>query len=111
MIRSIAFVAFCAFAAPSACAHQPPAPTPVRVICTVGTPWTPEMCWVEFGSPVTGPRVQVADRADGEELVALLLSNPGAVYVFDDGLTPAKSSQPAHRVRERVDMVWSRTAP
>lgn len=102
MLRSIAFVAFCAFAAPSACAHQPPAPagTPVRILCTVAKPWTPERCWVEFDGANTGPKVETASRSEAEELVAILLSRPGAVYVFDDGLQAARRS--GNKARERL---------
>lgn len=87
----------------SACAHQPPGPTPtpLRIVCTVATPWDPERCWVEFGPALIGPRVETASRAAAEELVAVLLSKPGAVYVFDDGLTPAKGGPAQRKPRER----------
>ncbi len=108
MIRTALLALSLALSLP-ACAHPPGPQAQVRIVCTVATPWDAERCWVEFGAPNTGPKVETASRAEAEELVAVLLSNPGAVYVFDDGLTPAKSSQPARRARERGDMVGARS--
>lgn len=110
MLRTIAFIAFCAVAAPTAChAQSRPGATDVRIICAVATPFDPQRCWVEFGQPNVGPRVETASRAEAEELVAILLSNPGAVYVFDDGLSAAGKGGPAGRKqRERMDGVGGR---
>ena len=82
-------------------ATRPLPPIALRIVCTVATPWDPERCWVEFGPVLIGPRVETASRAAAEELVAVLLSKPGAVYVFDDGLTPAKGGPAQRKPRER----------
>lgn len=76
-------------------AHATPPPVEVRIACTVPTRWDPQACWVEFGQPVTGQRVEVASQAEAEELVAILLANPGARYVFDDGVPPMSLPLPA----------------
>jgi hypothetical protein len=110
MIRSVILAISLALSLP-ACAHPPVSKTQVRIVCTVATPWDAEQCWVEFGRVNTGAKVEAASRAEAEELVAILLSNPGAAYVFDDGLTPAKGGPATRKARERVDMVGSRTAP
>ncbi len=72
-----------------------PSPVEVRIVCTVPTRWDPQACWVEFGNHVTGPRVEVASQAEAEELIAILLSNPGVRYVFDDGVPPMSLPLPA----------------
>lgn len=110
MIRAISFVVFCAVAAPTAChAQSRPGATDVRIVCTVATPGKPQLCSVEFGQPVAGPSVVMGNREEAEELVAILLSNPGAVYVFDDGLSAAGEGGPAGRKqRERLDVVGAR---
>ena len=67
----------------SGVANAKPPPIVVRIVCTVPTPWDPQACWVEFGQPVTGQRVEVASQAEAEELVAILLANSGRRYAVD----------------------------
>lgn len=79
----------------SGTAAATPPPVEVRIVCTVQTRWDPQACWVEFGQPVTGRRVEVASQAEAEELVAILLANSGRRYVFDDGVPPMSLPLPA----------------
>lgn len=84
-----------ALAATISCAHAGPHAIPLRIVCTVPTEFDPQRCWVEFGEPVTGQRVEVASQADGEELIAILLANSGRRYVIDGGVPPMSLPLPA----------------
>lgn len=86
-----------ALALTSACATAAPRtpPVPLRIVCTVPTPWDAQACWVEFGTPVTGQRVEVASQSEGEKLIAILLENSGRRYVFDSGLPIKAKPLPA----------------
>ena len=92
----ITLLAALALIAPATQAGDAPIP-PVRVgiVCTVPTPWDPQACWVEFGNPATGPRVEVATQAEGEELIAILLAHGGRRYAFDPAPTAKARPLPA----------------
>lgn len=94
-----------ALAATISCAHAGPHAVPLRIVCTVPTEFDPQRCWVEFGEPVTGQRVEVASQADGEELIAILLTNSGRRYVIDGVTLRSASPRPAnhHETRQRTD--------
>lgn len=50
---------------------------------------------MEFGTPVTGQRVEVASQSEGEELVAILLAYGGRRYAFDPAPTAKARPLPA----------------
>lgn len=79
---ALLLTAACAWAGPRAALPA----VQLRIVCTVATEWDPQRCWVEFGAPVTGQRVEVASQAEAEELVAILIENSGRRYVLDTGL-------------------------
>lgn len=114
MPKHIAAIALaCIAMLPAAACSAPPArsnpATPVRVVCTAPTLGKPQACWVEFGATNVGPKVETATQAEAEELVAILLANPGATYYLDDGLSVAGQGVPAARKqRERSDLLGVR---
>lgn len=63
-------------------AYAGPHAIPLRIVCTVPTEFDPQRCWVEFGEPVVGHRIEVASMTEGEKLIALLIENSGRRYVL-----------------------------
>ena len=86
-------ISACAFAGPRAELQA----VQLRIVCTVATQWDPQRCWVEFGAPVTGQRVEVSSHAEAEDLVAILLENSGRKYEYSDGLIDKRAPNKAGR--------------